>query len=267
MEKINHFNKIENLIYDHPIGRQIRFVNIVSHHNDSIFYYDCLFADVVLLKRAKVLQWKDGTLSSGDFPFSNQNYVKSKEQPAFQKNCWATAVNQSKEMIDLLNKYMIDKGLSSELFNDIEKIIQKIQSFFDLKTQKNLTFHLENNIYDKLESPKLFNQLVFTDKHKNSIYLLLEKIFHSFEIFSKYQINEIYPEVKNIDSYLVNHIQNIYFSNHFPMINIEKETISILNKINNYLTQKIDKHLEECIEKQLFIMDSIQSKFNRVNQI
>jgi len=183
-------------------------------------------------------------------------------------------------MVPFLEKFLLDKSLDISLSNDIEKVIEHIQEFFGLKTfnpfvhsnlqNRNHSIHTEIefvNIYDMLESPKLFNDLSFTDKHKNSIYLLLEKIFSNFEILSKYKMNHVYIQVKNIDGYLVNHMKNIFFSQGFSMINIEEETISILNKINGYLITTIDQYLEECIDNQLSIMDSIHKRFKIVNEV
>lgn len=284
MEKINHFNLIEKLVYDNPVGRQIRFVNIISHDNENIFYYDCLLGDVVLLKRSTMMKWKNGDMLQSLFPFSNYDNVNVKEQPSFHKHPWDCAVNQANEMVPLLEKFLLDKSLNISLYNDIEKVIEHIKGFFGLKNLNSFVYSnlqsrnsvienknkldLENDIlYEKLESPKLFKDLQFTDKHKNSIYLLLEKIFSNFEILSKYKMTHMYIQIKNIDAYLVNHMKNIFFSQGFSMINIEDETVSILTKINEYLVNTIDQYLEECIDNQLSIMDSIHKKFKIVNEV
>lgn len=286
MEKINHFNLIEKLVYDNPVGRHIRFVNIISHDTDrdSIFYYDCLLGDVVLLKRNTMMKWKNGNMLLSLFPFSNYDNINVKEQPPFHKHPWDCAVNQAHEMISVLEKFLLDKSLNISLSSDIEKLIEHIKGFFGLKTfntfvhsnlqsrnsvvdnQHELNLKIEN-LYEKLESPKLFKDLNFADKHKNSVYLLLEKIFSNFEVLSKYKMTHAYIQVKNIDGYLVNHMKNIFFSQGFSMIDIEEETVSILNKINGYLITTIDQYLEECIDNQLSIMDSIHKRFKIVNEV
>ena len=75
-------------------------------------------------------------------------------------------------------------------------------------------------------------------------------------------MSETHIQAKKIDEYLYNHMKNIYFSQDFSMIDLETETVSILNKINNYLVIEIDRYLEQCIENQISIIDSIHQKFN-----
>lgn len=128
-------------------------------------------------------------------------------------------------------------------------------------------FTIVDNFIQSLHSPSLFQELNFGEKHTNKVYLLLEKIFHNFAILSKYKMEHIYEQVTNMDQYLVNHMKNIYLAQKFPMVNIEEETISILTKFNTYLTQEIDKYLEQCIDNQLSLIDSIHNKFTKVNQI
>lgn len=274
MKKITHFNTIEKFVYDNSSARPIRFVNYTPQNNNT-FYYDCLLGESVSLKKDKITHWNNGTMLSTFFPFCDYNNIDVKKQPPFQKQAWEQAVTNAKKMILLLEEFKknITNSIISHLDSDIENIIDNIRTFFnisiDLETSQQ-SCELDNsilNLYEKLDSPKLFHQINFLDKHKNPIYLLLEKIFAHFNTLSKYQMTHTYVQVKNIDAYLLNHIKNIVFSQHFASINIETETISILEKINIYLTTIIDQHLEECINNQLQIMDSIQQKFTITNKV
>lgn len=271
MQKINHFTEIEKLIYDNPISRELRFINISSHDKSSIFYYDCLLPEVVLLDRIKVLKWKEGHLQLSDFPFSTFDNINIQLQPPFHKYSWTEAVKNAKELIKCLDRMLLERHLNQLIYQDIQTCIDNIRAFFnsDLKLNSQNNLQIRNsNILDtdidlsyNFKSPKLFQEYSFHDKHKDEVYLLLEKIFNNFNLFSKYQITETHIQAKKIDEYLYNHMKNIYLSNDFPMIDLEEETLSILNKINAHLVIEIDKYLEKCIENQMSIIESIHHKF------
>lgn len=278
MQEIKNFSKIELMAFSNPEIRSLRFVNIVAYDNNHIFYYDCLLADLVLLNRNLVMKWKDGNLFEKDFPFSNKPSKLNNRNPSFQKISWDTAKNNAQKINVFLAYLTLEHINDIDLVNDIQSVIKSITDFFELynNVNKNLvktnfqirnmiTDNINDNTFSKLKSPTLFKKINFVDRHKNEVYLLLEKIFTNFELISKYKIKDIIIEVRNIDEYLFNHIQNIYFSTFFSSINIENETLSILNKINNYLTEKIDEFLEHCINEQVKLIESIQEKFNKDN--
>lgn len=271
MQKINNFIEIEKLIYDNPISRELRFTNICAHSTGDIFYYDCLLPEVVLLERVKVLRWKEGHLRHDDFPVSNVKNIHIQLQPPFQKYPWTEAVKKSKELIIVLEGLLLNQKLHKDLFQDIEFCIENIKNFFNSGVPENnlaQTHNLDDykkdifTFSENFKSPQLFQEFKFSNKHTDNVYLLLEKIFSNFNLFSKYKMSETHIQAKKIDEYLYNHMKNIYFSKDFSMIDLETETVSILNKINNYLVIEIDRYLEQCIENQISIIDSIHQKFN-----
>jgi len=277
MQEIKNFSKIELLVFSNPEIRSIRFVNIVGLDNNHIFYYDCLLADLVLLNRKLVMKWKDGHLFEKDFPFSNKPSTLNNRNPSFKKESWDSAKNNAQKLNVFLAQLTLKSFNDIELVQDLQIIIQKIADFFELYTNTKtdiktnfqirnmITNNINDNTFSNLKSPTLFKKINFVDRHKNEVYLLLEKIFSNFELISKYKIKDIIIEVRNIDEYLFNHIQNIYFSTFFSSIDIELETLSILNKINKYLTDKIDEFLEHCINEQVKLIENIQEKFNKEN--
>lgn len=265
------------MAFSNPEIRAIRFVNIVGLDNNHIFYYDCLLADLVLLNRKLVMKWKDGHLFEKDFPFSNKPSTLNNRNPSFKKESWDSAKNNAQKLNVFLAQLTLKSFNDIELVQDLQIIIQKIVDFFELYTNTKtdiktnfqirnmITNNINDNTFSNLKSPTLFKKINFVDRHKNEVYLLLEKIFSNFELISKYKIKDIIIEVRNIDEYLFNHIQNIYFSTFFSSIDIELETLSILNKINKYLTDKIDEFLEHCINEQVKLIENIQEKFNKEN--
>lgn len=277
MQEIKNFSKIELMAFSNPEIRAIRFVNIVGLDNNHIFYYDCLLADLVLLNRKLVMKWKDGHLFEKDFPFSNKPSTLNNRNPSFKKESWDSAKNNAQKLNVFLAQLTLKSFNDIELVQDLQIIIQKIVDFFELYTNTKtdiktnfqirnmITNNINDNTFSNLKSPTLFKKINFVDRHKNEVYLLLEKIFSNFELISKYKIKDIIIEVRNIDEYLFNHIQNIYFSTFFSSIDIELETLSILNKINKYLTDKIDEFLEHCINEQVKLIENIQEKFNKEN--
>lgn len=265
------------MAFSNPEIRAIRFVNIVGLDNNHIFYYDCLLADLVLLNRKLVMKWKDGHLFEKDFPFSNKPSTLNNRNPSFKKESWDSAKNNAQKLNVFLAQLTLNSVNDIEFVQDIQILIQKITDFFELysntkpgiktnfQIRNMITNNINDNTFSNLKSPTLFKKINFVDRHKNEVYLLLEKIFSNFELISKYKIKDIIIEVRNIDEYLFNHIQNIYFSTFFSSIDIELETLSILNKINKYLTDKIDEFLEHCINEQVKLIENIQEKFNKEN--
>lgn len=277
MQKTKKFIELEKIIYDNPLSRNLRFTNICAYSTNQIFYYDCLVPEVVLLNRVKVLGWKNGQLSEKDFPFSTKDNVNVKEQPKFDKLCWSEAVQKAEKIIPFLEVLVVEKLFDPEFADIINDRIENIKRFFDIsKNHKSfLTNFQQRNIdlkktnindtfidFNSLKSHKTFKEIKFLNKDKDEIYILLEKIFHNFELLSKYQVSEIYLQVKKIDTYLDNHLKNIYFCQDFTFLNFEEESLSMLNKINNYLTSEVDNYLEQCIDNQLSIINDIQANFS-----
>lgn len=173
-----------------------------------------------------------------------------------------------------ISELLINNKKASSSKNQQDKVVKVLE---DSKTNNNTLPHeksdldkdftIVDNFVKTLQSPNLFHELNFGEKHTNKVYLLLEKIFHNFVILSKYKMEHVYEQVAHMDQYLVNHMKNIYLAQNFPMINIDEETVSILTKFNTYLTEEIDKYLEQCIDNQLSLIDSIHNKFTKVNQI
>lgn len=279
MNTMDKFIDIEKIIYDNPISRELRFTNIASHTSNDIFYFDCLLPEVVLLNRTKVLKWKDGSLSTEDFPFSTLKHVNIKLQPAFDKYSWTQAVQKAEKLLPFLEKLLIERNLDTELCETLDICIDTIKNFFDLNVVKNKVLtnfqkrnmkmnEQQNNNFSSIYSnhfkfPQLFKEIDFSNKHKSHIYVVLEKVLHNFDLLSKYKVTEVYLQIKKIDEYLYNHLKNIYFSQDFSMIDIESETLSILSKINTYLTMELDKYLEKCIDEQVSIMNNIEQTFVR----
>lgn len=288
MITINNITLLEQFIYEADSTttdqlRSLRFVQIKRHISNIYYYYDCLLAGIVLLNRDKVAFWKTQNLVSADFPFSSTTDLILKGLPSFQKKEWVTAMNNAEVIcshLQTLSKSNTDKSSITYL----QSCIENIRYYFGLNQLSSLSsqaspitsvneiiteepMNEDINFYNNLVSPTLFQELIFPEKHTNPTYQLLEKIFAHFKILSKYKMQHTYVQVKNIDQYLTNHMKNIYFSQQFSMINIEKETISILEKINTYLTTEIDKYLEQCIDTQLSLIDSIHNKFKKVNQV
>lgn len=294
MEKINNFIALEQFVYEEKrafndnIGPS-RFVQIKKYNGDDYFYYDCLLANIVILNRYQVNKWKTHQLMIQEFPFCASSNVNNDNKPDFQKKSWYIAVENAEKICTFLKKQLIKSSLSADVIKELPAFIENIEQYFGLKKlQSSITnnvinaiedtkistenieknnFVIVDNFYKTLSSPILFQELNFKEKHTNKVYLLLEKIFYNFGILSKYKMQHVYESVQKIDQYLVNHMKNIYFSQSFPMINLEEETISILTKINTYLTQEIDIYLEQCIDNQLLLIDSIHNKFKKVHQV
>lgn len=276
MQKINKFIDIEQIIYNNPLSRDLRFTNICSHSVDYIFYYDCLLSEVVLLNRIKVLNWKEGNLLLKDFPFSSFKDVNIKLQPAFNKHCWNQAVQKAEKILPFLEILLTENNLNLEFCNTLDICIDSIKNFFNLNIPKNKVFsnfqlrnmaiHDEKEYFfsysiENLKSPQLFKTMDFSNKHQSNLYKALEKLFYNFNLLSKYKVTEVYKQLKQVDDYIYNHLRNIHLSQNFLIINIESETISIINKINTYLALEIDKYLEKCINEQVSIMNNIEQKF------
>lgn len=277
MQKTKNFIELEKIIYDNPLSRNLRFTNICANSTNEIFYYDCLLPEVVLLNRINVLAWKSGQLSDEKkFPFSTNKNVNVKEQPKFDKFCWNEAAQKAEKMIPFLEVLVVEKLFDPEFADMINDRIENIKRFFDISKHHNSiskNFQQDNfsigktNMsaiidFNELKSHKTFKEIKFLNKDKDKIYILIEKIFHNFKLLSKYQVSEIYLQVKKIDTYLDNHLKNIYFCHDFTFLNFEEESLSILNKINNYLTSEVDKYLEQCIDNQLSIINNIQENFS-----
>lgn len=272
MQKTNTFIELENIIYDNPLSRSLRFTNICGYINEEIFYYDILIPEIILLNRSKVLRWKNGQLSKQDFPVSTKENTNVKNQPKFNKSCWLAARHNAEKLIPFLEVLAVEYIL--EFSKMIIILIENIKNFFDLSKdnlvltnfQQRNTFKTEINTpfidFNNLKSYKAFKEIKFLNKDKDEAYLLIDKIFHNFQLLSKYQISDIYLQVKKIDTYLDNHLRNIYFCHDFTFLNFTEESLSILNKINNYLTSEVDKYLEQCIDNQLSIINNIQEKFS-----
>jgi hypothetical protein len=215
MQEIKNFSKIEEITFSNQEARINRFVNIVAHDNNHIFYYDCLLADIVLLNRNFVMKWKDGSLNKKDFPFSNKSCSFNHKNPAFQKNAWDSAKNNAQKINVFLSHLTLNSLNDVDLVNDIQLLIQTISNFFELysninKSTVQTNFQMRNmvmnnlneNNFSNLKSPTLFKKINFPDRHKNKVYLSLENIFTNFELISKYKIKNIIIEVRNIDEYL-----------------------------------------------------------------
>lgn len=276
MKNLKNINEIEKLIYDNPLSRNLRFVAFSLEDNNSKTYYDCLLSNIVLIDRFKVLSWNDGTLKVNDLPFHNTKNIETRNEPAFNKYVWNEALDNSKKLIHFLEKLTLQRQNDINLLQDIKKVIQHIKNYFNISEKSNSsiisdlqkrnldTFQLnQNNFTYNLKSPLFFKNMSFSDRN-NSIFINLEKIFHYFDLLSKYKVVEIYKKVENLDEYLLNHMKNIYLSKDFAMINIDSETVFILEKINHYLEKEVDIALEKCIEEQMVIMDSINQKFVKV---
>lgn len=298
MKKINNIAAIEEIVYKPQLNKEdniksLRFVRIIyggkSQHNfQEFFFYDCLLACIVLVQHNLIYKWNGNSLTHKDFPLYKDTNVNLENKPKFQQKEWSKALENAQEICYFLEKKLFNNSLDQNIINDLHICIANIKEYFCLNPfntftntiidtvqseeqknniSKNAELIINNDFIKNLSSPLLFNDLDFPDKHRNKVYLLLEKIFHNFSILSKYKMQHVYESVQKIDEYLVNHMKNIYFSQSFPMINIEEETISILTKINTYLTQEIDNYLEQCIDNQLLLIDSIHNKFKKVHQI
>lgn len=296
MKKINNITAIEELVYQPQLNKEdniksLRFVCIVyggksQHDFQEFFYYDCLLACIILVKNNLIYKWNGNSLTSKEFPLYKNTNVSLDNKPKFQQKEWSKAVENAKEICYFLEKKLFDNSLDKSVINDLHICIANLKEYFclnpfntftntiidiveDEKLKDNLSKKTEvsisNNFIKNLSSPNLFKELDFREKHTNKVYLLLEKIFYNFGILSKYKMHHMYEHVTKIDTYLVNHMKNIYLSQDFPMIDIEEETISVLTKMNTYLTQEIDKYLEQCIDNQLSLIDSIHNKFTKVN--